>query len=724
MESQTISKKRPPNEDQSTPPPKRIQLTSCGEISSEKIFNLILNKYQFVYPSTDPIQTLINIKKAYHFAIEMGDLDLIGQLFELGVDLNQDDKQNPTPLFIVACKIQNIDAIKKFINTCQKNNESIVIAIRNDIAVDKDCIFINLNTELTDKLYKLENKCYDDFSTNETTEAEDSPLIYAIKADKFPVVSAILKLGTDTSRDLPYHTLIDSVIYELKQHVGVILSPMLNKYISLLKEYHYDIHKLDKKGNNPLMSYCEQYLLLPKNTLIKKNNFEKVFNILVGHGCDPTQKNGTSSTPIELIIKNQLLTDEKIFQIFENLAPEKIILLQDLIYDIQDKKLIEFLLNRGITFSFSSKDHEGKTALLKALDKTNIYLATVILNKRSLNFKDLPFHFLIKKYLKGDFSKQNLLNHNPEETLIQLMTLLIRHGGNINQPNITGNNPLMSFCEGCILADNQAMVDHIIIKFWEFDADMTQKNRFGETPIEKIAEYQLLNNSEILSYLVEFTSEQIQSSSALLSHTTNIDIIKHFVKNGVSVDTYSRKGTTLLYRAVEAFNLDLVRELIALGANPTLPRLHEKSLSEYEALAQAKAKAEGIAEIDLPERFIKITPLEFINQKIETLGIEETTNGLLLIGLSNLILRLEVEMLTINLVEAADQQETMIPIDNTKEKQKLDEAKSKLTEKKSALATKLETCKKILYIFEGKENGDMVSTQPMELQGTQERESQ
>jgi ankyrin repeat protein len=718
MESQTITNKER-TEDLSTSSSKRIQVNSSGKISSETVFTFISKKYQFVYPSTNPIQTLININKAYHLAIEMGDLKLIKLLFELGVKLNPDDKQNPTPLFIIACKIQNIDCIDKFIRTCQRNankDSPIIIAIRNEDAVDKDCIFINLTNTLLSKLYRIQNN-YNELTTSEPKEAADSPLIYAIKAKKILLVSAILKGEADTSRDLPYHTLIDLVAEEERlPDEEVIIFPKLNKFIKLLKEYHYDIHKLDKKGNDPLMSYCEQFLLLKKIFIINKKSFEKVFDILVSHGCDPTQKNDKSTCPIELIVKNQLLSDEKIFQIFEKLPPEKILFFQDLIYDIHDKKLIEFLLNHGINISFNSKDHEGKTALLKAFDKTNIYLATVILNKRTLNFNDLPFHFLIKKYLKGDFSKR--INHYPEDTLIQLMKLLIRHGGNINQPNITGNSPLMTFCEGCIPAGNQTEIEYIISRFWKYDADLTQKNRFGETPIEKIAEYQLLDDNEIRGYLDEFTSEQILESSALLSHTTDIDIIKLFVKNGVSVDTYSHKGTTLLYRAVEVLNLDLVRELIALGAKPTLPRLHEKSLSEYEALAQSKAQAK--AENYITKRFIVLTPLELIQNKLETLGLEEGINEFLLNKLGIAIIQLETEILTI--MDTVGDQKNMSHIDKIEENRKLDpkEAKLKLDAKKSALATKLEACKKILYILEGKENGDMVSTQPMELRGTQE----
>jgi len=215
--------------------------------------------------------------------------------------------------------------------------------------------------------------------------------------------------------------------------------------------------------------------------------------------------------------------------------------------------VVDILLSNGISID---SIHKGCTPLESAFKKLKWEFAEKLLEKGANPHLGLAFHALA---------------HSKE---LDLVKLLVKKGGDINQLDTHGNNTLMKVCEYIISLkdhDNSIPNDIFILELISLGANPFEENLYGISPLKMILENRLLNVKQILELLSKLRPDLIQSTLGLPHAARNEDDIKSILSAGISIDERDANGLTPLCSAWEKGDIELMTLFLQNGANPNMP---------------------------------------------------------------------------------------------------------------------------------------------------------
>jgi len=107
-----------------------------------------------------------------------------------------------------------------------------------------------------------------------------------------------------------------------------------------------------------------------------------------------------------------------------------------------------------------------------------------------------------------------------------------------------------------------------------------QRNNDGICAAEMFIKHEMFSHVQLLEFFNMIPKKKLQFAVGAMHHILAItlpdpkkrELITLFIENGVSIDSFDSKGNTLLYKAVETLNLDMIIFLVENGANPQLQR--------------------------------------------------------------------------------------------------------------------------------------------------------
>lgn len=177
-----------------------------------------------------------------------------------------------------------------------------------------------------------------------------------------------------------------------------------------------------------------------------------------------------------------------------------------------------------------------------------------------------PFHFAV-------------VNSDPK-----LINLLVKAGGNIHQLDAEGNNLLTFLSKELILNPQENSLkkqnsDILLLSYRLINLgfDPKQSNSLGQNALQELVlhidsgqgQNEALKNI-LLPFFDVIDDTNRNAAIALLHSTKDPDILVYLVSKGLDVNTPDDRGRTALWFAVQQSDIGLVRDLIQLGANPSL----------------------------------------------------------------------------------------------------------------------------------------------------------
>jgi ankyrin repeat protein len=213
----------------------------------------------------------------------------------------------------------------------------------------------------------------------------------------------------DLNLGLPFHLLVKEKALDL---------------IEILQELRGDIDQRDAIGNTTLMIACLKQR--------PDKRYSSYIKSLIDLECDPFIKNRFGETPIELIVKGKLLYECEIFDILKKSFQhdkkpfikkfgcskvDLIPVLSSLLHHTRSRKIIEFLLDKGV--SIDAFDRKGNTALFLAVERLDIDLVEFCLERRADPLLEKPYNKQGKPLLCGASSPMILIQ-NKTKTCKQL----------------------------------------------------------------------------------------------------------------------------------------------------------------------------------------------------------------------------------------------------------------------------------------------------------------
>ncbi len=265
------------------------------------------------------------------------------------------------------------------------------------------------------------------------------------------------------------------------------------------------------------------------------------------------------------------------------------------------KKLISYKID------VNTVNGHGKTALHYAVKSLSLtYINKVLKKNPNISLVKLPFHVVMKKYIKLlKIPKKNINDNTSSVIMLKLPHILVKLknlGCDINETDDKGNNVLMLFCQSGL------NIRHQVEYLSSLGCNLFQKNNVGVTPLEVALKYEMIDCSSVdipeqLKEVVgvnffknNFNKETIKLIPNLAHYIKDSEVMKYLCKNGLSINSPDEKGTTPLYKAIDNLNVDLVRFLVSQIEDENLnkPIVLDKATSEYFELVNKQMKEKDL----------------------------------------------------------------------------------------------------------------------------------
>jgi len=279
--------------------------------------------------------------------------------------------------------------------------------------------------------------------------------------------------------------------------------------------------------------------------------FESEYNLL--------QKNEFGQYPLEVICENTHSDSNQIIAYLMKLEPGELVKASSLLHVTHSVEVIDYLLDNGISIESLNNDH--RTPLQKAIEKKKpIIIVEHLINKNANIYAEpLPFHFLANKLAPIEFFKL-------------FCSKDIKKG----LTDAGGNNALMAVCEKVKRLPRNSALQEYLKNLISLGFDLLQTNDLNECALEKIIEYQLVDEDTQLAILKEIPAEQFGHIPQIIHKVKSSELIAFFASKGIPLDTFDIKGNTPLYLAVDDLNIDLISALKINGADHLMQRPQTK----------------------------------------------------------------------------------------------------------------------------------------------------
>ena len=230
----------------------------------------------------------------------------------------------------------------------------------------------------------------------------------------------------------------------------------------------------------------------------------------------------------------------------------------------------------------NSKDEEGKTPLINAVEKGDLKMVIFLIkNEADVNIQDLngltPIHYAARAY-KG------LTNH------FAIAYILIENGADVDSKNKDGLTPLYFASHNGNLELVKFLINHManvnqscgvlemtplhvaslegkarVVKYLlENGAVVDAKEKHGYTPLCVASSK---GHLESVKYLIEFKAKVNQkclneyTPLHIAVENGQIEIVKYLIENGANIDEENKNGKTPLYLAIEFGKQNIVKYL-------------------------------------------------------------------------------------------------------------------------------------------------------------------
>ncbi|MFK7787364.1 MAG: ankyrin repeat domain-containing protein [Crocinitomicaceae bacterium] len=169
------------------------------------------------------------------------------------------------------------------------------------------------------------------------------------------------------------------------------------------------------------------------------------------------------------------------------------------------------------------KNVAGENALMKAARKGSVQICSYLLEKGIT---------VDAQNNKGETALFYALNDGSRSAF----DFLVKNGADLNHKSLDGNTLLLK----AAISDSPSSMMHLI----SLGADLKHENKLNKT-----AFYYVASNSDGFS-------------------SSGVEIQNTFLQSGADVNTKGKSGETLLFKSIEKGDLDRVKELVSMGADP------------------------------------------------------------------------------------------------------------------------------------------------------------
>lgn len=505
-----------------------------------------------------------NRQNFLHLMINENKIESIKWLLKNNIDINSIDSKGETPLML-ACKNGFFGAVDELIKkNADINLESysgytaIEFAIYNNhtysYKVLKNLISnINRKNRKDETLLHLAIKAknldiINDLFEDEKFNVEENILFYKESFKDENILKLILKkVGDFHKKDYNNRNILFYVVENgIKSH---------QVFVNLLKE-NLDINCIDNDGNNILLHlieiilYKENNLVIdtPEDTQKHKDDMKNLMDlipIIIEHNINTKVINNKNETALSLPAKSK------------NLPLLSLLLDCDITVDLLDRNnnsalslivkkgkeyldIIHLLLDYGA--SSNIKDINNQTVIEKLIDA--ILISREEKKAKNLEKKDIDFNsdynaILVSVLVNTDVNLTSL-NSKSEPYIfealrygaIDIIKLLLKHGADINEPDLNGNNIIYKF-----MAENQT-----------FQKEKEQKEYY--------------NNLQAIIIMGANVNAK-DSFGGITLHKAILDsdltVIKMLLHSGADMNAIDNRGRTILHNAIWKNNVKIFK---------------------------------------------------------------------------------------------------------------------------------------------------------------------
>ncbi|XP_063912691.1 ankyrin-3-like [Zophobas morio] len=234
--------------------------------------------------------------------------------------------------------------------------------------------------------------------------------------------------------------------------------------------------------------------------------------------------------------------------------------------------------------------------------------ALLLAREQGMSESSLSLLFLKDHFINVSKKKQKI---SLENGTVDIITLLVENGIDVNAKNKNGTTPLQLACKHTVYEKVEMLLtcgaltnlmdeennnalhyasnseyenQHIINLLIQKGVDVNAQNKYGTTALQLACKNGVYGNTEILleyDASIKITDENNQSALhyALESEADNQCVIKLLIEKGIDINTRSENGTTALQLACKKGVYDLVDMLLEFGASVnTLDKCNNNAL--------------------------------------------------------------------------------------------------------------------------------------------------
>lgn len=381
------ARKRPLNEpvfadEQGQPSPKRartdarspsITLQSATiQKATDKLRAYVSEKTaKSEFPQIKTFEEFTAQNLGFHHVITQLDTHPIKWLLAMNVPVDQQNSFGDSAL-MVACKIQfakGVEALMSVganVHLANNKGKSPLELMAKYELVSSDTIIHHLKTFPPDLffnrarqiLHASANPSVVNFIIKKGIPADSlnhhglTPFFHALKNSNLILAASLLQEGANPNQQKPIQFLARR---------GCIES------LEFLHSRNVDLFFTDQNGNCLLMDYCMSFAdKVPKRQIVE------TIHRFIKFGFSVTRKNHFGESPIEVIAKNKLISEDALLNLIENLSEQQLSTISQIIHHVNSPKLLKFLVSKNI--SPDSYDSCGRTPLLKAVYNLNAQL--------------------------------------------------------------------------------------------------------------------------------------------------------------------------------------------------------------------------------------------------------------------------------------------------------------------------------------------------------------
>ncbi|UNF62747.1 ankyrin repeat domain-containing protein [Spiroplasma poulsonii] len=591
------------------------KMETNGLKNYEKIFNSLHNLKQNVFNKNKLGEIIFYNYENLNLTILLNNFDLTRFLVVIGADVNLQDENGRTPLF-VATSINNPEMVQLLLD----NGADINLQNKNGITplnfavIKKNLKMVQLlldkgaNVSIQNELITLISEIFYNKEEDDFSEFDNS--IPEVADDNLQDENDRNSLGkSDWFIDLIFRRKLILKMQDSFKMAKILINNAADvndqkksELIYLIYEKLHNDAKNDKfDTKNIFLDSVKGYDLGDINTILKlreniqiklafkdsngheiKNNPE-IVQLLLDKGADVNLQNKNGDIPLITAIKNN---DLKMVQLLLDNGAD--INLQNKNVDIplitaiknNDLKMVQLLLDKGADVNLQNKN--GLIPLDYAMDRNNKELVQFLIdNGAGVNIKDwfgcTPLHnAIIKDNLKmvqflidkgADVNIQDWFGFTPLITAIKnndlkMFQFLIDNGAGVNIQDWFGCTPL----HNAIIKDNLKMVQLLLDK----GADVKFHNKNGDAILITAIKNNDLKMFQLLldnGAGVNIRDENGHTPLNYAIYGNNKELFQLLIDKGANVNIQNKNGHTPLITSIDRNNKELFQLLLDNGAD-------------------------------------------------------------------------------------------------------------------------------------------------------------